>query len=625
MTPRCICSVAIATIVACCPLTCQQAQAQDPVVLEAPIFLEWDVGEGDYALPANWFNPEGVGGPPNVDFQEIGVIFNGGTAVVSSPVAIEAGGVVLGELADETGNLRIEDGGELSIVGLFVDELGIKTSLNVGATLGGTGILTVEGGGRLDTFGLYSNADPNNVITLGGSGVGGAGGGADATLNAAEATLRGTTRIVGSDVDFSTNGPLSLLSTHTLVAEFDGVNIAPVKSTGQASLGGTLDAQFSAPPAVGDRWTIVDADKIAFGFDDIISNQELGPGQALAVRVSPGGNLGQVAELIVEQRLEVNVDWGSGDVSIVNRGDTPVEFDGYRINSPNGNLLPVNWASLDGNPDTPGWDAVAPPGGNPDGDYNRNGQTDTPDYNVWRDTFGSDTDLDADGNGDGMINAPDYNVWRDNFGAVGGAPNATVLTELNPLETVSLAAADGPLSIGNLFNTAPVDFGGDFGDREDLTFSYTTPSGDTTAAVVSYVGDRPPATLELIVDPDSGQAELRNPTSSVVETDAYEILSASGSLDAIAALASIVRQQLALAAGVSAPLGQLFAVGAEQDLTMSFSIVPGSGLPPGIVAGLVLYESLASGTATQAVPEPVSQWLLWMAMAHLLILRRDAR
>ena len=50
------------------------------------------------------------------------------------------------------------------------------------------------------------------------------------------------------------------------------------------------------------------------------------------------------------------------------------------------------------------------------GDYNLNGMVDAPDYNVWRDNFGSDENLEADGNDDGMINAPDYNVWRDHFG-----------------------------------------------------------------------------------------------------------------------------------------------------------------------------------------------------------------
>ena len=55
------------------------------------------------------------------------------------------------------------------------------------------------------------------------------------------------------------------------------------------------------------------------------------------------------------------------------------------------------------------------------GDYNMDGEVNAPDYNVWRDTFGSTTELAADGNGDGIVNAPDYNTWRDNFGNVANA------------------------------------------------------------------------------------------------------------------------------------------------------------------------------------------------------------
>ena len=50
------------------------------------------------------------------------------------------------------------------------------------------------------------------------------------------------------------------------------------------------------------------------------------------------------------------------------------------------------------------------------GDYNFNGVVDAADYNVWRDTFGSEIDLDADGNVNGIVDAADYNIWRDNFG-----------------------------------------------------------------------------------------------------------------------------------------------------------------------------------------------------------------
>ena len=66
------------------------------------------------------------------------------------------------------------------------------------------------------------------------------------------------------------------------------------------------------------------------------------------------------------------------------------------------------------------------------GDYNQNGEVDAPDYNLWRDTFGSTTLLAADGNGNGTIDPPDYNVWRDNFGRllVNPVPESTSLALL---------------------------------------------------------------------------------------------------------------------------------------------------------------------------------------------------
>lgn len=48
------------------------------------------------------------------------------------------------------------------------------------------------------------------------------------------------------------------------------------------------------------------------------------------------------------------------------------------------------------------------------GDYDKNGSVDSGDYQLWRDTFGSQTDLRADGNGDGRVNAADYTIWRNN-------------------------------------------------------------------------------------------------------------------------------------------------------------------------------------------------------------------
>jgi hypothetical protein len=51
------------------------------------------------------------------------------------------------------------------------------------------------------------------------------------------------------------------------------------------------------------------------------------------------------------------------------------------------------------------------------GDYDRDGDVDDADYNVWRSTFGSASDLRADANGDGKVDTADYVVWRKNYGA----------------------------------------------------------------------------------------------------------------------------------------------------------------------------------------------------------------
>ena len=47
-----------------------------------------------------------------------------------------------------------------------------------------------------------------------------------------------------------------------------------------------------------------------------------------------------------------------------------------------------------------------------EGDYDRDGDVDTNDYDAWKTAFGSMTQLAADGNEDGVVDAADYVVWR---------------------------------------------------------------------------------------------------------------------------------------------------------------------------------------------------------------------
>ena len=80
-------------------------------------------------------------------------------------------------------------------------------------------------------------------------------------------------------------------------------------------------------------------------------------------------------------------------------------------------------------------------GGKLPGDYNADGVVDAADYTVWRDTFGSMSDLAADGDGSGTVDAADYDIWRQNFGAGAGGfvNNAEAVPE--PTTATLIAAA----------------------------------------------------------------------------------------------------------------------------------------------------------------------------------------
>ena len=52
------------------------------------------------------------------------------------------------------------------------------------------------------------------------------------------------------------------------------------------------------------------------------------------------------------------------------------------------------------------------------GDYNGDGAVDAADYTVWRDSFGSTTNLAADGDNSGVVDENDLDVWRSRYGAI---------------------------------------------------------------------------------------------------------------------------------------------------------------------------------------------------------------
>jgi glucose/arabinose dehydrogenase len=63
----------------------------------------------------------------------------------------------------------------------------------------------------------------------------------------------------------------------------------------------------------------------------------------------------------------------------------------------------------------------------PPGDYNRDGEVDMADYEVWRAAFSftpRGNPQPADGNGNGVVDAADYVLWRKNFDAAASARSA---------------------------------------------------------------------------------------------------------------------------------------------------------------------------------------------------------
>jgi hypothetical protein len=91
------------------------------------------------------------------------------------------------------------------------------------------------------------------------------------------------------------------------------------------------------------------------------------------------------------------------------------------------------------------------------GDFNANGVIDQADYTLWRQTFGSTTNLLADGNGNGVVDAADYVVRRPN--AFPSAGSGAALPSANPLSAAMPEAGNlntDDARIGRLVSPATV-------------------------------------------------------------------------------------------------------------------------------------------------------------------------
>ena len=140
-----------------CWLTAQPALGQ------VAVLNTWsNTGTGNWTDTANW----SLGAVPSTAESDLAVINNGGTAQISSAVAQQPGGVILGQANAQSGTLNIQSGGSLTVI----KDPGFEATtgiVSVGQATTGRGTLTIERGGSLAALGLNSGGDAASLITLG--------------------------------------------------------------------------------------------------------------------------------------------------------------------------------------------------------------------------------------------------------------------------------------------------------------------------------------------------------------------------------------------------------------------------------------------------------------------------
>ena len=424
----------------------------------AQIDYTWqNEGTGNWAATGagyNWDDPLMVGGDPLPlgEFGEQAIINNGGTAEITTTVTPGAVQV------SEQSSIRITGTGSLAL-----DDSDPNSSGEFRIGLGETpGSLLIESGGSLSstTFDLFSFG---TQIELQGTAT---------VMTTGQSRLHRGTRIVGPDASFTT-GSLSFNDNTILNPVINSAgqwsSDSPISVSADATLNGTLNAEFSGvpTPSLGDTWNLVDAAEISGNFETInASGVALGTGQIFAVRSVAGGN-GSIAQLVLENRLVLEVNHDTGAAAIKNFDPTtPIAIDGYTIGSDAGYLDPLSPG---------GWNSLQ---------------------------------------GQSSLNWVEAN------------DSANRLSELQFDGSTSVSNA-APLDLGTPFSPNPAGFGD---PTEELTFLYSLPGGQLVTGLIEYVGSNV-NNMVLIVDPTTGDAQIRNGSGFAVSIEGYQISSEAGTLD----------------------------------------------------------------------------------------------
>ena len=317
-------------------LACVTMLASAPTVTGQTV--RWIGTTGNWTAGSNW-DIDGIN-YPDVTFDGLAEINNGGTAQVTGVVGQQSPSITLGDGVGNSGTLHIS--GVTS--SLVVAASGGSTGDVVVGANGGTGMLLINNGslqadGQLS---LSTSATAASSVMLSGS----------ANVSVGSAFLDQTLRIEGSGVQFSSAGNVILGQAGTHTWQIPATGASTLNVGGQLDLGGTLRIEFATAPTVNTTWDLADSASVINGFFNIDSSTVpgIGNGEKFAVQTVAGGTNGQLTQLVLEQHPVLTVNRQTGAVKIKNFGaGDSIDLDAYAITS---NLNPfdvMSWDSLESN------------------------------------------------------------------------------------------------------------------------------------------------------------------------------------------------------------------------------------------------------------------------------------
>jgi hypothetical protein len=407
------------------------------------------------------------------------------------------------------GKLTIATGGNVAPITTSVAAFGADGRVLVGVH--GRGYLTMTGGTltapALVVGGPNITTDAGTPQELGPSTVDLSGnaslqitGGATGIAN-----LDRRTKVTGPDVNFNATGRIRFTSASLLTAAITSATAhSPLKTSNNALLSGAVAVEFSGAAAtrdpiasLGQTWNLIDSSLSTNAIDGNFTN--LGPGGLITptgldaahaaplganYRVKKAVGTGPLAghsllQLSYEQTLVLTVNRDTGNITIRNPLSGNIAIDAYSINSARGSMV-ASYAGLGSS---------------------------TPGAGVW---------VKDVGQGLNTINA---------LSEVQDPTTDPAPYNLSAVSSVSLGTGFSRTGVGA--NIANYGF-----DGEDLVFEYGGPAtGDIPLrGQVEYVGTKFENDFVLRVNPNSGQAFIKNDSLVTLKFDGYSVLSSTGNL-----------------------------------------------------------------------------------------------